>query len=129
MIKSIARSLIDRNIDRRFTVKLLFSQKPKPIRLVAGGGLIGYIKTMSSLNIKKAPMTTLGSKIGFKLENCLNPGVLHLWSKFGDPRLARWLVIAQTNSGLANMDTDAGNDNAWRPKLGWGKKNRGADTM
>ena len=54
MIKSIARSLIDRNIDRRFTVKLLFSQKPKPIRLVAGGGLIGYIKTISSLNIQKS---------------------------------------------------------------------------
>ena len=59
----------------------------------------------------------------------LNQGLLHLWSKFGDPSLNRWWVIARTNSWLTHIQTDthththtdAGNDNTRRPKLASGK--------
>ena len=56
----------------------------------------------------------------------LNQGILHLWSKFGDPRLNGWRVIARTSWGLTHTyghtQTDAGNDNTRRPKLASGKK-------
>ena len=32
----------------------------------------------------------------------LNQGLLHLWSKFGDPRLNGWWVIARTSWGLTH---------------------------
>ena len=32
----------------------------------------------------------------------LKQGVLHLWSKFGDPSLNGWWVMAQTSSGLTS---------------------------
>ena len=47
----------------------------------------------------------------------LNQGLLHLWSKFGDPSLNSWWVIAQANSWLTDtqththIHTHAGNDN------------------
>ena len=64
------------------------------------------------------------------LQNYMDPnqGVLHLWSKFGDPRLHGWSVMAWTSPGLTHthtrMDgqTDAGNNNTRRQKLAWGKK-------
>ena len=52
-------------------------------------------------------------------------GLLHLWSKFGDPSLNGWWVIARTNlvtDGRTDWRTDAGNDNTRRPKLALGKK-------
>ena len=56
----------------------------------------------------------------------LNQGLLHLWSKFGDPSLKGWWVIAQTNSWITDtqthIHTHAGNDNTRRPKLASGKK-------
>ena len=57
----------------------------------------------------------------------LNQGLLHLWSKFGDPSLNGWWVIARTNSWLTDtqththIHTHAGNDNTRRPKLASGK--------
>ena len=54
----------------------------------------------------------------------LNQGFLHLWSKFGDPSLNGWWVIARTNSWLTDTHTHAGNDNTRRPKLASGKKDR-----
>ena len=53
----------------------------------------------------------------------LNQGLLHLWSKFGDPSLNGWWVIARTNSWLTDTQTHAGNDNTRRPKLASGNKN------
>ena len=54
----------------------------------------------------------------------LNQGLLHLWSKFGDPSLNGWWVIARTSLWMTHgrMDTqkDAGNDNTRRPKLASG---------
>ena len=57
-----------------------------------------------------------------------NQGVLHLWSKFGDPSMnGRW-VIVRTSSWLlhthtrTHRPTDAGDDNTRRPKLASGKK-------
>ena len=44
--------------------------------------------------------------------------LLHIWSKFGDPSLNGWWVIARTNlvtDGRTDGRTDAGNDNARRP--------------
>ena len=35
----------------------------------------------------------------------LNRGLLHLWSKFGDPSLNGWWVIARTNSWLTDTHT------------------------
>ena len=35
----------------------------------------------------------------------LNQGLLHLWSKFGDPSLNSWWVIARTNSWLTDTQT------------------------
>ena len=35
----------------------------------------------------------------------LNQGLLHLWSKFGDPSLNGWWVIARTNSWLTDTRT------------------------
>ena len=35
----------------------------------------------------------------------LNQGLLHLWTKFGDPRLNSWWVIVQTNSWLTDTHT------------------------
>ena len=56
----------------------------------------------------------------------LYQGLLHLWSKFGDPSLNGWRVIARTSSWLTHRrtdtQTDAGNDNTRRPKLALGKK-------
>ena len=54
----------------------------------------------------------------------LNQGLLHLWSKFGDPSLNGLWVIPRTNlvtDGLTDGRTDAGNDNTRRPKLASGK--------
>ena len=59
----------------------------------------------------------------------LNQGLLHLWSKFGDPSLNGWWVIARTSKRLPHTWTDgrtdtqtyAGNDNTRRPKLASGK--------
>ena len=55
----------------------------------------------------------------------LNQGLLHLWCKFGDPSWKGWWVIAWTSSwlthGRTHRQTDAGNDNTWRPKLASGK--------
>ena len=59
----------------------------------------------------------------------LNQGLLHLWSKFGDPSLNGWWVIAWTNSWLTDTRTHthtythtrAGNDNTRRSKLVSGK--------
>ena len=60
----------------------------------------------------------------------LNQGLLHLWSKFGDPSLNGWWIIARTSSWLTgtrththiHIHTHAGNDNTRRPKLALGKK-------
>ena len=59
----------------------------------------------------------------------LNQGLLHLWSKFGDPSLNRSRVIARTSKWLTHRlththgytHTDAGDDNTRRPKLASGK--------
>ena len=53
----------------------------------------------------------------------LNQGLLHLWSKFGDPSLNGWRIITRTNSWLTDTQTHihAGNDNTRRPKLASGK--------
>ena len=55
----------------------------------------------------------------------LNQGLLHLWSKFGDPSWNGWWVIARTSSwlkhGRTHRQTDTGNDNTRRPKLASGK--------
>ena len=55
-------------------------------------------------------------------------GVLHFWSKFGDPSLKGWWVITRTSSWLNLSHTDthtsAGKDNTRRPKLTSGKKSR-----
>ena len=57
----------------------------------------------------------------------LNQGLLHFWSKFGDPSWNGWWVIARTSSwlthGRTHTQTDAGNDNTRRPKLASGKNN------
>ena len=56
----------------------------------------------------------------------LNQGLLHLWSKFGDPSWNGWWVITRTSSwlthGRTHRQTDAGNDNTRRPKLASGNK-------
>ena len=60
----------------------------------------------------------------------LNRGLLHLWSKFGDPSLKGWWIIARTSSWLSETRTHthihtyshAGNDNTPRPKLAPGNK-------
>ena len=56
----------------------------------------------------------------------LNQGLLHLWSKFGDPSWNGSWVIARTSSwlthGRTHTQTDAGNDNTRRPILALGKK-------
>ena len=58
----------------------------------------------------------------------LNQGLLHLWSKSGDPSLNGWWVIARTSSwlmhGRTHTQTDAGNDNTRRPKLAWGNNGK-----
>ena len=51
----------------------------------------------------------------------LNQDVLRLWSKFGDPSLNGWWVIARTNM-VTDGRTDRGNDNTRGPKLASGKK-------
>ena len=59
----------------------------------------------------------------------LNLGLLHLWSKFGDPSLNGWWVIEWTSSwlthtqtdGRTHRQTDAGNNNTRRTKLASGK--------
>ena len=60
-----------------------------------------------------------------KNNRVLNQGLSHLWSKFGDPCLNWWWVIARTSSwlthGRTDTQTDAGNDNTRRPKLASGK--------
>ena len=56
----------------------------------------------------------------------LNQGLLHLWSKFGDPSWNGWWVIARTSlwlmHGWTHTQTDAGNNNTRRPKLASGQK-------
>ena len=42
----------------------------------------------------------------------LNQGLLHLWSKFGDPSLKGWWVIARTNSWLTDTRTHT---HMWHP--------------
>ena len=55
----------------------------------------------------------------------LNQCLLHLWSKFGDPSLKCWWIIARTSSWLSDTythtHTHAGNDNTRRLKLASGK--------
>ena len=53
----------------------------------------------------------------------LNQGLWHLWSKFGDPSLNGWWIIARTSSWLTDRHTytHAGNDNTRRPILASGK--------
>ena len=59
----------------------------------------------------------------------LNQGVLHLWSKFGDPSLNVFRVIARTSKwlthkhthGHTDTPTDADNGNTRGPKLASGK--------
>ena len=57
----------------------------------------------------------------------LNQGLLHLWSKFGDPSLNGSRVIARTSKWLTHRLThtrthrDACYDNTRRPKLASGK--------
>ena len=67
--KSIAKVIIDRNVPRWFTTKLMFSQKPKLIRSVARDGLTNIYKRQVSLNIYKKGANKFGRKIGFKIEN------------------------------------------------------------
>ena len=50
----------------------------------------------------------------------LNEGLLHLWSKFGDPSLNQWRVITWTNL-VTDGRKDEGNDNTQRSKLASGK--------
>ena len=57
----------------------------------------------------------------------LNQGLLHLCTKFGDPSLNRWWVIARTNL-VTDGRTDAGNDNTRRPILASGKNQRWIQT-
>ena len=60
----------------------------------------------------------------------LNQGLLQLWSKFGDPSLNGWCVIAWTSKWLphtrtdeqTHTQTDAANENTQRPKLASGTK-------
>ena len=40
----------------------------------------------------------------------LNQGLLHLWSKFGDPSLNGWRVIARTSKWLPHTRTDGHTD-------------------
>ena len=60
----------------------------------------------------------------------LNQGLLHLWSKFGDPSLNGWRVIARTKSWLTDTQTHththtgAGDYNTRRPKLASGKNEK-----
>ena len=60
--------------------------------------------------------------IGPQNNRALNQGLLHLWSKFGDPSLNSWWIIARTSSWLTDTQTHthAGNDNTRRPKLASG---------
>ena len=55
----------------------------------------------------------------------LNQGLLHLWSKFGDPSWNGWWVIARTSSwlthGRTHTQTEASNDNTRKPKLASGE--------
>ena len=55
----------------------------------------------------------------------LNQGLLHFWSKFGDPSLKGSRVIARTRKWLTHRQThthtDAGNDNTRKPILASGK--------
>ena len=55
----------------------------------------------------------------------LNQGLLHLWSKFGDPSLNWSQVIARPSKWLphtqTHRQTEAGNDITQRPKLASGK--------
>ena len=55
----------------------------------------------------------------------LNQGLLHPWSKFGDPSLNGWWVIARTNlvtDGLANGRTDGRRQRQY-PKANTGNPN------
>ena len=49
-------------------------------------------------------------------------GLLHLWSKFGDPSLNGWWVIARTSDWRTDWPTDGGNDNTRRQQLTLGEK-------
>ena len=44
----------------------------------------------------------------YKLNLTSKWSVLHLWSKFSDPSLSRWWVIAQTNFKLKIVGQDMG---------------------
>ena len=56
-------------------------------------------------------------------KDLLDQGLLHLWSKFGDPSINSWWVTARTSSWLMGTHTHtyaythAGNDNIWGPNL------------
>ena len=65
------------------------------------------------------------SQLPQKNNRDLNQGLLHLWSKFGDPNLNGSRVIVRTSKWLTHRlththtdtHTDAGDDNTRRPKL------------
>ena len=67
--KSIAKAIIDQNVPRWFTTKLMLSRKPKLIRSVTSDGLTNIYKRRVSLNIYKKGANKFGRKIGFKIEN------------------------------------------------------------
>ena len=55
----------------------------------------------------------------------LNQSALHLWSKLGDPSLNGgwamiWKLRVDTRTHIhTDTQTDARNNNTWRPKLAW----------
>ena len=116
---------IDRNIDYRSKCSSMIydktnvSQSSHESRSVASDGLTkcNCIQAMVSLNIYKNSANKFGRKNGFqnwkwnwrsrpinpKIYRNLNPGILHLWPKFGDPSLNRWWVIVPTSSKWGNF--------------------------
>ena len=109
------------------------------IKAQFGLGLKSKIQLVVSHGIDKLKMgVNFDFEIKFELEGQgqstqtnrdLNQGLLHLWSKFGDPSLNGWWVIARTSKCLPHTQTDgrthrqidAGNDNTRRSKLASGK--------
>ena len=83
------------------------------------------LKTLSQISTLRLNLT-LKVKVNHPQNDMdLHHGLLHLWSKFGDPSLNGWWVIARTSWGLTHThghtQTDAGNNNTRRPKLASGK--------
>ena len=67
----------------------------------------GYMVVMYKVEVKLENLTL--SSIATQNNRDLNQGVLHLWSKFGDPSLNGWWVIARTNlvmDGRRDVGTD-----------------------